>query len=113
MGDPNPNRTLYESGRRYARRVNRGRPLEQVAATEADGLKEVRTAFDFAKDVDAITEVVPGARDLILDGDNPHLTPGIVRQIARRSGAGIRAAMGSAAAGLHPFAVAPADVCRV
>jgi hypothetical protein len=38
-----------------------------VAVETGEGVKEVRTAFDFARHVDAIASVVPGARPAILD----------------------------------------------
>jgi Uri superfamily endonuclease len=70
-------------------------------------VKEVRTAFDFARHVDAIAAAVPGARAAILDTCHPHLTPGVVARLALLTADKIRAAMARAAAGLHPLAPEP------
>jgi Uri superfamily endonuclease len=108
------NRALYDLGRRYADRVADRLPaawdektaVGEAAAEAGDGVKEARTAFDFARHVDAIAAVVRGARTAILDRGHPHLTPGIVARVAKQPDK-IRARMARAAAGLHPFAPQP------
>jgi Uri superfamily endonuclease len=110
-----PIRALYDRGRGIAaavrRRVNGGADqqvaLEAVAEHAGHGLKEVRLAFDFYRDVEAVAGVVPSARTLALSGRTPHLTPSLFVQLRRRSPAAVERAMARAAAGLHPFAPPP------
>ena len=115
MAEPSENRTLYDQGRWYVRRVKRRlgstwddqTALKEIANEDEEGKKEVTTPYNFARHVDAIAKVVSGAREVILDGENPHLTPSVVAQIAKRSETGITTAMSQAIAGLHPLAPKP------
>ncbi|MBA4191450.1 MAG: hypothetical protein C0467_26015 [Planctomycetaceae bacterium] len=115
MAEPSENRTLYYQGKRYARRVKRRlgstwdakTAVTEIAKEDGEGVKEVRTAYDFACQVDAIARVVPRALGTILDGENPHLTPSIVAQLAKTSETRITTAVSQAIAGLHPLAPEP------
>jgi Uri superfamily endonuclease len=127
MAKPTENRALYEQGRKYVRRVNKRRattsdlvadlahegrkgvkvpdPVADIAHEDGEGVKVVRYAYNFAINVDAIAAVARGARKAILDGNNPHLTPNIIAEIAKKppSAGKIRRAMANAAAGHHPL----------
>jgi Uri superfamily endonuclease len=121
MTVPSENQKLYDLGRSYARRVKRrlpshggeGRALAAVAKDAGEGVKEVRIAMTFAKNVDAINKAVRGARVIILGGENPHFTPGILAEVCRKAGARSRPkawlkhVMVQASAGLHPLAPTP------
>jgi Uri superfamily endonuclease len=107
------NRALYECGRRYAR--HRGRllkagaepkaALDEIGRRDGTSRSEVGTAIDFFDSVNAIVGTTgPAARTLILSGQNPHLAPDVVREIAGRSPRSQESAMDRAALTLHPFA---------
>lgn len=56
MAEPSENRTLYDQGQRYARRVKRRlgstwderTAVTEIANEDGEGKKEIRTAYDFA-----------------------------------------------------------------
>ena len=62
VAEPSENRTLYDQGKRYARRVKRRlgsswderTAVTEVANEDGEGVKEVRAAYNFARHVDAI-----------------------------------------------------------
>src|SRR5881394_1231835 len=92
MLDPTDHRSLDALGRRFARRVarrltstsNELAAVREVASKSGVGVAEVRTAYLFAKALDAIETVVPGARQTILSSHNLHLTPSVVTDVSRR-----------------------------
>ncbi len=109
------NRALYDLGRGYAGQVAlrlagaRGEKaaVAGVAAAAGGGVKEVRTALDFFRHVEAAEQAAPGARRSVLGGGHPHLTPAVVARLARLRADRVRAAVARAGAGLHPLAPDP------
>lgn len=107
MSRRDENLDLYCRGLQYALMMKgfRGSVEERivrVAREENEGEQEVGTAIEFAERVNAIERIVGGAREVILSGRNPHLTPKNIALIAKRTEARISTAMKSALAGLHP-----------
>jgi Uri superfamily endonuclease len=114
MSEITDNRAMYKLGRKYARRADK-RPaslsdsVADVADEVGEGVKVVRAAERFARQVNLIAAAVRGAKKTILDGDNPHLTPKNIALIAKLKADGMKSAMAKAARGLHPFAPNPPD----
>jgi Uri superfamily endonuclease len=84
--------------------------INEVARRAGQSVSEVGTAVAFYDAVNRVSRIAgPGARDLILGGDNPLLTPRTVRALAGRSPVDIQMAVANAECGLNPFARAVPD----
>lgn len=107
------NATLYATGAHcvriragIARRIlNEQQAAEEVARRAGLSVSEAGTAADFYRAVITITRAAgPSARELILNGSNPLLSPRTVIKLARRRPATVRDTVGKAAQGLNPSA---------
>lgn len=109
--DGAPNRRLYREGRAFTRELGaKGTVclsqnlLRPVAVRHGTSVAEVRTAIEFATHVDQVSDVVGrAAKEVLLSGENPLLTPVLICQLARLSPSRMRGAVERAVGGFHPF----------
>jgi Uri superfamily endonuclease len=106
------NLQLYRDGERYLPLLQHavdGRyakdALRRVAKEHGTSVSEVRTAADFVSAVDHIAAVAgESARELLLSGVNPLLTPALIAEISGLREVEVRSAMQRAADQFHPWA---------
>lgn len=110
------NRTLYEFGQNCVQRVDyrtatglsEKAAIQDVASQVGRGVAEVRTAYQFARAVDAIVAVAgTAAQKTILTGSNPQLTVKAVIELRSYPAAQLKVAMQQATLGFHPLGPPP------